>query len=364
MNCCTFYGLDLVDFHRYMTKANWMDVEDNFYYFMTTPSMRKKILITTCSPILLSALSNFSSNHANVTDLEITDTFLFRNYTKSIARFCTMHRFQNIIFKSSFDFFDIEPFLKNLCFMKVKRLSFHGCKMCPKTVKYLCRNLPSNTKELDLSSCSLNNSSIYYLSKNLQRKKSLQKLHLYSNRFFFDGVFHLFIALPKMSLVTLNLYGNRLGNSGMNLLIDHIGECDSLRELGLSRTSIYSQGLQDLCLVLPQLKLTSLYIANNFIDENDVQNYLLPSLPKTYISNLSWYSNFLSYADRVEIQTRVNKILERNLIKQKNHNSTIYFDFFLLQLDRNYQKNQTSIACNVFGMFDLSNYIRSFLLIA
>lgn len=361
MNCCSFYGKDLVDFHQYTTSNDWEYIKRHFQYFMSTPSARKKICISVCSPSLVSALTEYSTT-TNVTDLEISDRFLFRNYVKCIANFCLLHNFENIIIKSSFDFYDIEPFLKLLSLIKVKRLTFHGNKLCKKMIKMLSRKISENTVELDLSMCSLTNSCIFYLSQYLKQKKSLQKLILSSNRFYFDGVNHLSIAIPDSNLISLNLYGNRIGNSGIDILLKHIPQCKSLRELGLSKTCISSNGFRKLCLALPKMRLTSLSIADNFIREKDIQNYLLTKLPLTFISKLSWFTSLISFSRRIEIQKKLNNILQLNLKKQTNHNNSFQYELFLIQLDKKFEGVSNNIITNVFGCFELSSYIKSFLL--
>lgn len=361
MNCCSFYGKDLVDFHQYTTNNDWEYIKRHFQYFMSTPSARKKICISVCSPSLVSALTEYSTT-TNVTDLEISDRFLFRNYVKCIANFCLLHDFQNIIFKSAFEFHDIEPFLKLLSLIKVKRLTFQGNKLSKKMIKMLSQEISENTVELDLSMCSLTNSCMFYLSRYLKEKKSIKRLHLNSNRFYFDGVNHLSIAIPDSNLISLNLYGNRIGNCGIEILLKHIPQCKSLRELGLSKTYISSNGFRKLCLALPNMRLTSLSIADNFISEKDIQENLLTMLPLTFISKLSWFSILISFSSRIELQKNLNKILQLNWKKQKNHNNSFQYDLFLIQLNQKFNRVSDNALADVFGCFELSSYIKSFLL--
>ena len=363
MNCCMFYGNHLIDFHQYVTHDDWDDIKANVYQFMKADSHHKKVCIGSCSSVLIKGLTRYSLD-SNITHLEIYDSFLFRYYVKLITQFCLLHSLQSLSLKSSFQYHDIEPFLHSFRRMTLKTLSLSGTKICKKTAKCLFHNLPDTLEEIDLSNCHLHNNSIRYLSNALSRKRKVKSLHLNYNRFLLDGIIHLAKILPSSNLVTLNLYGNRIGNSGIEVISKYLPTSYTLRELGMSKTFMHSYGFYILCSVLPLSRLTSFYVAENYLVEEDMKLFFFPVLPKTYISKLSWFSNLISYSRRIHLQNEINCILKNNLKKQKNHNNTFHLNLFLIQLEKQYDKMtfEENIICHTLNNYDLSNYIKSFLL--
>ena len=207
---------------------------------------------------------------------------------------------------------------------------------------------------------------MYYLSKGLC-KSNITHLYLKSNKIVFDGIIYLSRVLPLTNLIVLNLFENRLGNSGINILSKYIPNCHTLRELGLSRTNIFSEGFVILCSILPSTKITTLLIAQNFITQYDIEHVLLPVLPKTFITKISWHGNMVEHHIQNKIQSEIKKMLLKNLKKQKNHNNSFQFKLFLIMLNIQMTRNdhfKNNIVLETLCNPDISYCIEDFLKIS
>ena len=359
MQECVIYGNNVIDFCQYITEMDWSKIRNNVYRFLMSHS-KIKIRIGSCSVSLLKKLMSFSKK-IDIEELEIYDSFLFRCYAKLIVQFCQFVHLDKLVIKSSYSDYDIEPIFGSLPFMKITKLSVH--KLTKKSLKLLSNRLQYTIRELHLPKCILSNNRMYYLSKALSQSK-ITHLYLNSNRIVLDGIVYLSRVLPLTNLVVLNLYGNRLGNSGISILSKYIPKCRTLRELGLSRTNIFSEGFKVLCYILPYTRITTLFVAQNFITQTDVEHVLVPILPKTFITKISWYGNMIEYHVQNEIHSGIKNILLENVKKQKNHNNCFQFKLFLIMLNKQMKRNkhfENNIVLTTLCDYDLSFCIEEFL---
>jgi hypothetical protein len=362
MNSCVFYGNHLIDFHQYITHDDWDAVKKNVYNFLQYDCKYKKVCIGASSSVLLKGLLRFGKE-THITHLEIYDSFLFRYYVKLISEFCTIQSLQHLFIRSCFDYYDIEPFLVSLPTINLKKLTITGTKLCKKTVRLMLHQIPSSLEELDLSNCFLHNNSMRFIASSLMKKKQIKCLILKYNRFLFDGIICLAKVLPYSNLVILNLYGNRIGNSGIETMTEYLPQAYSLRELGLSKTFLHSTGFSTLCSALPYLRLTTLHVAENYIRETDIIDNFIPQLKKTWLCRVLWFSNLISYHTRCKVQSEINPILEQNVIRRKNHNNVFHFNMFLLLLEKKYNDKcfMGTITTDTLSNFDIAMLIKSYL---
>ena len=95
---------------------------------------------------------------------------------------------------------------------------------------------------LDLSSNSITDVGLHYLSDGLMRLKALTHLDLSSNSISSDGVKSLACLLSQISLQYLNIGGNPIEDAGIQCLCESLADC-SLQLLDVSDTSISDEGV-------------------------------------------------------------------------------------------------------------------------
>lgn len=335
MQECIIYGNNVIDFCRSMSEIEWQRSRKKIYNFTLNKS-NIRIRIGCTSTFLLKKLMTLPKQF-NINELEIYGFLLFRRHAKLIVKLCHFFHFDKLIIKSSYSHYDIEPIFCSLPLLKVSKISLS--KISNKSFKLLLSNMQYTIQELNISRSNLSSHQMYHLSKVMVHSK-ITHLNLHSNHIVSDGVIYLSRVLPLTNLIVLNLHGNRLGNHGIEILSQYIPKCQSIRELGLSRTNIFSEGFYTLCYTLPQTKITKLNVADNFITQKDIENVLIPILPKTFITKILWFRNMTGHHIQTEIHSIIKDILSKNLKKQNNHNNTFQFKLFIKMLHRQFDKKK------------------------
>lgn len=173
-----------------------------------------------------------------------------------------------------------------------------------KYIGYILSLISSTLNHIELENCSLEDSSIKYIVKGLNDCFDLRILNLGKN-FLTESSIIFLNELTTKNLIDLNLFGNNIGNKGLELF--DFSKIEKISRINLSNNQISS--IESISLFLDKIVLDDINLSrNNFEEKEEEIEKFVESLKKSNLQNLNLaYCNFTNTTAKLFAQ-----VLEEN----------------------------------------------------